>query len=72
MLTYEPTIYRNKECYRIRSDEGRYIVHNGLLSVEACVPVELASEYTEGDLIPQEPSGTDKAEAYDILMGENL
>lgn len=53
------------------SDAGRGVVRDGIQYSEACDPAEFGRTYTEGDLLPVDESGIeDKAEAYDILMGE--
>lgn len=56
---------------RTTSDEGRYVVRDGVSYSEACDPAEYGRTYTEGELIPDEERSDidDKAEAYDILMG---
>jgi hypothetical protein len=50
-------------------------VRDGVSYSEACDPAEFGRTYTEGDLIPDEERDmeelADKAEAYDILMGES-
>lgn len=55
------------------SDEGRYVVRDGVSYDTAIDPAELNRQYTEGDIIPTEESDTteieEKAKAYDVLMG---
>ena len=52
------------------SDAGRGVVRDGIQYTEACDPAEFGRVYTEGDPLPEDPSDiSDKAEAYDILMG---
>lgn len=55
------------------SDEGRYVVRDGVSYTEAIDPAELNRQYTEGDIIPTEETDLteteEKAKAYDILMG---
>ena len=58
---------------RTYSDAGRYVVGGNPEGAyeEATDPAALGRTYTEGDLMPVEESDlADKAEAYDILMGE--
>lgn len=59
---------------RVYSDSGRYVVRDGVSYSEACDPAEFGRTYTEGDLMPDEEIDisnlADKAEAYDILVGE--
>lgn len=55
---------------RTYSDSNRYVVRDGVSYSEACDPAEFGRRYTEGDILPTDDSDTsDKAEAYDILMG---
>ena len=61
------------------SDEGRYVVRDGISYDVAIDPADLNRKYTEGELIPpiepepENPVVTDeiieKAKAYDILTG---
>lgn len=55
------------------SDEGRYVVRDGVSYTEAIDPAELNRQYAEGDIIPTEETDLteteEKAKAYDILMG---
>ena len=55
------------------SDEGRYVVRDGVAYDMAIDPAELNRQYTEGDIIPPEETDMteieEKAKAYDILMG---
>lgn len=59
---------------RVYSDSGRYVVRDGVSYSEACDPAEFGRTYTEGDLMPDEERDistlADKAEAYDIIVGE--
>lgn len=57
---------------RTYSDEGRFVVRDGIAYREAIDPVEYASvrTYVEGDLIPtEEPTDEDYAAAGRILLG---
>ena len=61
-----------RDFIRTVSDEGRYVVRDGVEYSEACDPAELGRTYTEGDLMPPEARMDTleaKAEAYDILVG---
>lgn len=61
-----------RDFVRTVSDEGRYVVRDGVEYSEACDPAEYGRTYTEGDLMPPEEREDmleAKAEAYDILMG---
>lgn len=53
------------------SDEGRYVVRDGIAYDTAIDPAELNRQYTEGDIIPTDTTDIieEKAKAYDILMG---
>lgn len=55
------------------SDEGRYVIRDGVAYDMAIDPAELNRQYTEGDIIPPEETDMteieEKAKAYDILMG---
>jgi len=59
---------------RVYSDSGRYVVRDDISYSEACDPAEYGRTYTEGDLMPDEEINistlADKAEAYDIIVGE--
>lgn len=59
---------------RVYSNSGRYVVRDGVSYSEACDPAEFGRTYTEGDLMPDEEIDisilADKAEAYDIIVGE--
>ena len=61
-----------KQFVKTYSDAGRYVIGGepyGEYS-EACDPAEFGRTYTEGEMMPPDESGiSDKAEAYDILMG---
>jgi hypothetical protein len=61
-----------RDFIRTISDEGRYVVRDGIEYSEACDPAEYGRTYTEGDLMPPEEREDElaaKAEAYDILTG---
>ena len=70
MIVIERFEVGEKEYIRTTSDSGRYVVRDGVSYEDACDPAELDRTYTEGELIPDwESDASDKAEAYDILMG---
>ena len=50
---------------RTWSDDGRYVVRDGISYDEANDPTELGRTYTEGDFIPD----PDPEEALSILLG---
>lgn len=53
------------------SDEGRYVVRDGIAYDMAIDPADFNRQYAEGDLIPidEENEIVEKAAAYDVLMG---
>lgn len=53
---------------RTWSDDGRYVVRDGISYDEANDPTELGRTYTEGDFIPD----PDPEEALSILLGGAL
>lgn len=70
MIVQEHFDVNGRDFIRTTSDNGRYVVHDGVEYSEACDPAEFGRTYTEGDLMPQDETDiTDKAEAYDILTG---
>ena len=87
MIQTEIVKYGDKELVRTYSDEGRYVVRDGISYNEAIDPPEMGRTYTEGDIIEYPAwinhSGSsnvnneeieelrDKAAAYDVLMGES-
>ena len=61
---------KGRDFIRTTSDEGRFVVRDGVPYSVAYDPAEYGREYTEGDIMPVDESELeDKAEAYDILMG---
>ena len=54
MIKQEFFYLNNKEFVRTYSDEGRYVVRDGIEYTEAQDLKELNRQYTEGDLIPIE------------------
>lgn len=51
------------------SDEGRYVVRDGISYESARDLTELGRTYTEGDLIPVDESEASAEEALSIIMG---
>lgn len=74
MIITETVTIRNREFIRTTSDEGRYVVRDGVSYSEAIDPLDSGRVYTEGEVMPNdEPDMTEveaKAKAYDILVGE--
>lgn len=56
MIIRETITIDGREFVRTTSDEGRYVVRDGVAYSEAVDPVEYASErtYTEGEIIPED------------------
>lgn len=74
MIITERVTINNREFIRTTSDEGRYVVRDGVSYSEAIDPIGTGREYTEGDIMSPEETGLAemeaKAKAYDILVGE--
>ena len=74
MIITEKVNIRNRDFIRTYSDEGRYVVRDGVSYSEAIDPLDSGRVYTEGEVMPNdEPDMTEveaKAKAYDILVGE--
>lgn len=74
MIITENVTIRNRDFIRTYSDEGRYVVRDGVSYSEAIDPLDSGRVYTEGEVMPNdEPDMTEveaKAKAYDILVGE--
>lgn len=73
MIVTENFKVGERDFIRTYSNSWRYVVRDGVSYSEACDPAEFDRTYTEGELMPDEERDmkelTDKAEAYDILMG---
>ena len=70
MIVTEQYYIGSRLFNRVYSDAERYVVRDGVAYSEACDLAEYGRTYTEGELIPDEAAtDSDKAEAYDILMG---
>lgn len=76
MIITENVTIRDREFIRTYSDEGRYVVRDGVSYSEAIDPIGTGRVYTEGEIMPEEPTVMTeveaKAKAYDILMGEEV
>ena len=61
MIITETITIDGREYVRTTSDEGRYVVRDGVAYSEAVDPVEYASErtYTEGEIIPEDTPAED-------------
>lgn len=73
MIKTENLTINGREFVKTYSDAGFYI-HGGSPEgdyAEAIDPADLNRTYTETNIpIEEEPTAEEKAEAYDILMGE--
>jgi len=54
---------------RTHSDDGRYVVRDGIEYVEANDPTEFGRVYEEGDYINDPDEEVDNEELINILMG---
>ena len=74
MIITENVTIRDREFIRTYSDEGRYVVRDGISYSEAIDPIGTGRVYTEGKTMPEETTDMTeveaKAKAYDILVGE--
>lgn len=74
MIITEKVTIRNRDFIRTYSDEGRYVVRDGVSYSEAIDPLDSDRVYTEGEVMPEEVTDMTeveaKAKAYDILVGE--
>jgi len=74
MIITEKVNIRNRDFIRTYSDEGRYVVRDGVSYSEAIDPLDSGRVYTEGEVMPEEATDLSeveaKAKAYDILVGE--
>lgn len=73
MIKTETIIIDNREFTRTWSDEGRYVVRDGVAYEDACDPSEFGRTYTEGDLIQVEEVEEAEEDPYavagKIMMG---
>ena len=76
MIITENVTIRDREFIRTYSNEGRYVVRDGVSYSEAIDPIGTGRVYTEGEIMPEESADMTeveaKAKAYDILMGEEV
>lgn len=74
MIITENVTIRDRDFIRTYSDEGRYVVRDGVSYSEAIDPIGTGRVYTEGEIMPEEITDMTeveaKAKAYDILVGE--
>lgn len=70
MIVTEKMNLNGRHFIRTHSDEGRYVVRDGIAYEEAIDPAEFGREYTEGDIIEGMSETEVKARAYEILAGE--
>lgn len=74
MIITENVTIRDRDFIRTYSDEGRYVVRDGVSYSEAIDPIDTGRVYTEGDIMPEDNTDMTeveaKAAAYDILVGE--
>lgn len=59
-----------RDFIKTYSDDGRYVVRDGVEYSEACDPAEFGRVYTEGEVMPVEDEDTEAQEILDILTGE--
>lgn len=74
MIITERITINGRDFIRTTSDEGRYVVRDGVSYSEAIDPVGTDRVYIEGDIMPEDTADMTeteaKAKAYDILVGE--
>lgn len=74
MIVTENFKVGERDFIRTCSNSGHYVVRDDVSYSEACDPAEFGRTYTEGDLMSDEEIDistlVNKAEAYDILVGE--
>lgn len=74
MIITERVTINNRDFIRTYSDEGRYVVRDGVSYSEAIDPIGTGRVYTEGEIMPEDTADMTeteaKAKAYDILVGE--
>lgn len=69
MVITEIVTIDGKEFTYNYSNEGRYVVRDGVSYENAYDPVEFGRTYTEGDLIPiEEPTEEEFAEVGKVLL----
>lgn len=71
MIQTENLIIDNNTFVRTWSNEGRYVIRDGIEYEEAIDPIQFNRIYTEGNIISRENSENDDyAEAGRILIGD--
>lgn len=70
MIKMETVMIDDREFTRTYSDNGKYVVRDGVSYEEAWDPSELGRTYTEGDYIPEEDIPTPE-EILDIILGDD-
>lgn len=68
MIQVEIFYIDDKKFTRTYSDQGKYVVRNGISYEEACDPIEFNRTYIEGDLIPIITSTDDSQEVENIVI----
>ena len=68
MIQVEIFYVDDKKFTRTYSDQGKYVVRNGISYEEACDPIEFNRTYIEGDLIPIITSTDDSQEVENIVI----
>lgn len=66
MIVQEHFTQFGREFTRTYSDEGRYVVRDGVEYGEAEDPAEFDRQYTEGDIMPDD---SEPEELLDIILG---
>ena len=80
MIIKEEMMINNRKFIRTYSDEGRYVVRDGVSYEDAVDPADKNREYTEGDYIPNRPISQDvdddvelsDEQAAIVIMGGSL
>ena len=70
MIKTETFYIDGREFVRTTSDEGRYVVRDGISYSEACDPAEFGRVYTEGDKMPPEEIEASGNGIFDIIGDE--
>lgn len=70
MIKTEHLTINGRAFVRTYSDSNRYVVREGVEYSEAYDPAEFGRTYTEGDVMENNSSDEDYAEAGKILMGK--
>ncbi len=66
MLIYEDHVYNGKDWVSVTSDEGRYVIVDGVGYSTIWMTKEAEKPCVEGEIIPDD---IDDAEAYNIIFG---